>query len=212
MELTEPNPYTRNLIIISLLFIFYNWLDLSPPELTTFNILFNKFEIGNKDPLSVIPWIFYFWFLFRFIQESQNNSIDVYKARVTKLPIPKRLEYKLRSLADEHYKDIGKGELIEEKNITEESAADAKIEIHYLNARESLLPRLYYSATYQSNNNGRREGKFFIAKINFKDGIPLLLAATLKYAYKENCVATELVPYFLAYTAFLSGMEIVLFK
>ncbi|GGX51435.1 hypothetical protein [Saccharospirillum salsuginis] len=208
MTFEDPNPYARNLIIISLMFIFYNWLELSPPDQTTFNILFNKFEIGNTKPLKIIPWIFLAWFLFRFWQESSKKLLFAYTAQFQRMDISDKRKQKFKRLAEKNFKEKDSTQLFEEFGQPHDDDP-ISLNVHHLIITKECPFKLMYVASFEKRVRRGSSGKHFYINVPYRYFLFPIAKKSFEWFVRDKNAAKELIPYLLAFLAILSGLDIV---
>lgn len=202
----EPNPYARNLIFVSLLFIFYFWFDVEAVEPAVLSIFYNKFAINNQFALVITPWIFLAWFWIRYWQESDKKAIKHIKNSFHNLALSPSYVAKLNKIAQE---DLDKVNFLDDPD-NQRVVLDGN-GFMVTGVKVIWHDRFYFmDYTYcERNGSSTRPDKERSTRITF-DLIGIFASNVFRFLVEDKVFMRDISPYVFAITAVVCGLILLI--
>ncbi|MEO9655922.1 hypothetical protein [Marinomonas sp.] len=221
--MTEPNHHSRNLKLVSMFFILYWLLELTPTGDNQIRLQFISYEIHNPSMLAPVSWLILVYFAARFwlsshgstlkaISSHQRSEITRYMDKI-RLSNPKAME-KIISRAESTYKKKHKANYEDLRN--KESTSDNlnnKYKVAVSNSCSITWRRcsLDSQATYEEKVRGTMSDLFaykFQTPLNWNETILLRIIGFIKFLYSSEKSPDYFLPWFLFTLAFISALLI----
>ncbi len=203
----EPNPYARNLIFVSLLFIFYFWFDVEAVEPAVLSIFYNKFAINNQFALTITPWIFLAWFWIRYWQESDKKAIKHIKSSFYNLTLSRSYTAKLKKVAQE---DLDKVNFLDDPDELRVALDGNGFMVTGVSV---IWHRKFYIIDYkyrERSGSSTRPDKERITRINIYI-IGIFASNLFRFLVEDKVFMRDLSPYVFSIAAVACGLVLLIF-
>jgi hypothetical protein len=202
---SEPNLHSRNLKLISLLFVFYWILGLHPAD-DTIRLIAVNYEIDNPQALAWIASTLLFYFAWRFYLNSKHKIMASFRTKASIYQIQdreSRLFIKLKKICGADYK-LNQKDKYEKERVALAAKKDLENfnnQEYHLNPYEFKYEQKHLQVTYQVNYEGERlesnDFRDYIIRFKWYQFIFFKIIKFAKFIFQSEDSPDYLIPWLL---------------
>ncbi|WP_394178460.1 hypothetical protein [Marinomonas posidonica] len=219
--MTDSSNHSRNLKTISIFFILYWLLDLTPTGDDQIRLQFISYEIHNSSPLTTVSWVLLAYFGWRFYLSSKSNFSEkvikpikkIQSDKISNIFIKKNiLKEKIKEKATKIYREEYAEKQAEKRNKSQSRINNPshQYNIEVFNQVEGIFSnKIQCIAKYSFNHLPGLEDKHFLIPLNIVKELPFIkVRAWFSFIRTSEDSIEYLLPYFLLCLAVLCAILI----